>query len=255
MMRPVRWFVLLVLVLALPDVPAAAQELSMSVRHFDEGNLRYGRGDYRGAVESYDRAIEAGFVSGAVLYNLGNAYYRLDEIGQAIRYYEKAAQWMPENPELRHNLALVRTQTTDTFSRVPVPFWLSWWRSMVHSFGSDALFFIGVVFYLGAAVALSLRIRGARDAWLRRSMMLAATLAVVFVTTGLAASVEEQTTRRGVILAAEVALLESPDGARTDFDLHEGLILDILSQDAEWTEVKLPNGVKGWVRTDMLGVI
>ncbi len=250
--RPI---VLPFLLIVLAVGPTAAQGVGDAVRHFDEGNLRYRQGDHRGALESYDRAVDTGFVSGAVFFNMGNAYYRLDETGQAIRYYEKAFELMPESSELRHNLALARALTTDQFSRLPRPFWVSWWRGIVQAFGAVPLFGAGVVFYFIAAGMLTLRIRGARGPWIRRGFTTAAVLAVVLVMAGLTASIEEHTTRRAVVLTSRVTLLEAPDGARSDLNIHEGLVLDVVSEDAGWVEVRLPNGAAGWMRAEALGVI
>ena len=51
---------------------------------FDEGNRRYQEGDYAGAVELYERILESGLESGELHYNLGNAWFRLGELGPAI---------------------------------------------------------------------------------------------------------------------------------------------------------------------------
>ena len=235
--------------------PSAAEDLQEAVRNFDEGNLHYRQGEYRGAVDSYSQAIDESVVSGALLFNMGNAYFRLDEIGQAIRYYEKAAEVIPESTELRHNLVIARAQTIDQFSQLPKPIWESWWQWVIRTFGSRALFAVGVAFYLGAAVTVAIRIRDGQTPWRRRILTLTAVLAAVFISTGFAASVEEQTARRAVILTDEVSLRESPDGPTSDTEIHEGLVVGVATARAEWVEITLPNGVRGWVRAASLGVI
>ena len=235
--------------------PAAAQNLEEAVRNFDEGNLRYGQGDYRGAVDRYSDAIDAGYVSGALLFNMGNAYFRLDEIGQAIRYYEKAAKLTPESSELRHNQAIAGSQTVDKFSQLPKPFWESWWEWTVRTFGARMLFGGGVLFYLCAAVVVGLRIRNGQTPWRRRVLTLTAALAVVFISTGYAASVETHKVRHAVVLMDEVTLRENPEGARSDLDVHEGLVVEVVTDEMNWVEIKLPNGVRGWVRAESLGRI
>ena len=77
------------LLIAWSTAPLQAQEA-----FFDEGNRLYREGDYAGAVESYERIRESGFESGALHYNLGNAWFRLGEIGPAILHYERARRVM-----------------------------------------------------------------------------------------------------------------------------------------------------------------
>jgi len=235
--------------------PLAAEDLKEAVRNFDDGNLHYRQGQYSDAVDRYQRAIDAGFVSGALLFNMGNTYFRLDEIGQAIRYYEKAAEVIPESTALRHNLAIAHAQTIDQFSQLPKPIWEAWWQWLIRTFGSSALFAVGVTFYVAAAATVAIRIRDRQTPWRRRILTFTAVLAIVFISTGFAASVEEQTARRAVVLADEVTLRESPDGTASDTEIHEGLVVYLATAKADWIEIRLPNGVRGWVPAASLGVI
>lgn len=234
---------------------SSAQSVDDAVRHFDEGNIRYQQGDFYGAVTNYGRAAEEGFVSGALFFNMGNAFYRLDETGQAVRYYEKAAGLLPRSAELDHNLRMVREQSIDQFSRLPEPFWKSWWQAVVERFGSTTLFGIGMIFYLSVAAVLALRIRRGQTPWRRRGLAVFASIAVVFLVAGFAASVQDQTSSRAVVLIDEVTLLETPEGARSDLEIHEGLVVNVLVNQDGWMEVRLPNGATGWVRSEALGLI
>lgn len=237
----------------LPSGMARGQSLEDAVRHFDEGNIRYEQGDFRGALDSYERAADAGFVSGALFFNMGNAYYRLDELGQAVRFYEKAAAIMPQSAELNHNLSIVREEAVDQFSRLPDPIWRVAWRGFVRLFGMGGLFVVGFVFYLAAMVVLALRIRRGQTAWRRRMLTLSVALALLFITAGFAASVESRQPGRAVVLLDEVTLLDAPDGGRSDLEIHEGLVVDIVRERDGWMEVRLPNGATGWIRGGTLG--
>lgn len=251
----VRTIVLGLVVTAFSVRPAAAQDLEEAVRSFDDGNQRYRQGDHRGALESYSRAVDAGFVSGALFLNMGNSYYRLDDVGNAVRYYERAYELIPQSDELRHNLQIVRSETVDQFSRLPQPFWTSAWRWVVQTFGADVLLAAGILFYFVAAGTVALRIRSGRTSWRRRVLAVAASLAIVLITAGFAASFREESMQRGVILVDEVPLLEAPEGPRSGPDIHEGLVLDVIGSEETWFEVRLPNGVKGWVRSEAVGII
>ena len=93
--------------------PLAAQEA-----FFDEGNRRYREGDYAGAVELYGRILESGVESGELHYNLGNAWFRLGELGPAILHYERARRIMPRDDDLGTNLELARSLTVDQVTPV-----------------------------------------------------------------------------------------------------------------------------------------
>ncbi len=235
--------------------PAQAQGAPEAVRYFDEGNQRFREGAYREALTSYQNALDAGYASGALYYNMGNAWYRLDEIGQAVRFYEKARLHMPENKALAHNLALARNQTVDRFSQLPAPFWRPAWNRLVRMLSPTGLFLIGLLGYGLVAGALALRIRRARSPWLRRMTLAGGVLAVLFVTSGFVASWEEAHAMRAVMLADATNLTDRPDGLSMELTAHEGAVVEIVKIRADWSEIRLPNGVQGWVPTAAYGEI
>lgn len=236
-------------------LPAQAQEIPQAVRHFDEGNRLFREGAHRDAVTSYQNALEAGYASGALYYNMGNAYFRLDEIGQAIRFYEKARRYMPESEELAHNLTIVRNRTADSFSQLPAPFWRPAWNRLVRTLSPTGIFLFGLLGYGMASAALALRIRRTRSPWLRRAVLAGGLLAVFFVTFGFAASWEKTHTRQAVMLQDATNLTDRPDGSFTDLTVHEGAVVEVVTIRAVWSEVRLPNGVQGWVPTSAYGEI
>lgn len=248
---------LLILLQAIWVVDARAQPLETAVQAFDEGNELYRTGNYRGAVDAYEAAVAGGYTSEGLFYNLGNAYYRLDQFGQAIRYYEKARLLAPENQELLHNLEIVEAQIVDKFSQLPEPALVAWWDTMVARNGGRWLFWIGFLFYLLAIGLVVYRIKSPqRNEWLRRGMSVAILLGIVFLAAAFWASKQSVETMRAVILSEEIELREMPDAqSNTELRIHEGLVVDVLQQNDVWLEVRIPNGTTGWVPADVVGEI
>ncbi len=155
-----------VVLLQFMHVNVVQAQLENAVQAFDEGNELYRTGDYRGAVAAYERAVAGGYTSEGLFYNMGNAYYRLDKLGQSVRYYEKARLLAPENRELLHNLEIVEAQIVDKFSQLPSPAWVVWWETMVARNGGRWLFWTGFLFYLIAIGVAVYRIKtSARNEW------------------------------------------------------------------------------------------
>src|SRR3954451_23695270 len=59
--------------------------------------------EYRESAALLESLLADGFRSGAVYYNLGNAYYRGGEYGRAIAAYRKAKPYRPRDPYLEAN--------------------------------------------------------------------------------------------------------------------------------------------------------
>ena len=56
----------------------------------NKGNQQYDEGLYLEAIESYLEVLEADVESDQLYYNLGNAYFKTNDLASAILYYEKA---------------------------------------------------------------------------------------------------------------------------------------------------------------------
>lgn len=224
---------------------------------FDAGNERYRTGDYAGALTSYEEALAGGYASGALFYNMGNAHYRLDQLGAAVLYYEKARLLTPENPELLHNLEILNAKTIDQFTQLPQPVWVTWWHNMLARNGGQWLFWVGMLFYLLAVGVIIYRMRlGGSNPWIRRLRAVTILLGCVFLFAAFAASMQSVESSRAVIMADRVEVREQPDDAGiTEIAIHEGLVVDVLQQSEGWVEIRLPNGARGWVPADVAEAI
>lgn len=78
-----------------------------------QADSAYNADDFRQAADSYLNIIQTEGPSAKLYYNLGNAYYRLGEMGNAIISYERALRLDPSDQDARNNLAFVNSRITD----------------------------------------------------------------------------------------------------------------------------------------------
>lgn len=81
--------------------------MATGIDYVEQGNKAYESKHYKKAVELYERALKDG-ASPQLYYNLGNAYYRLNDRSHAILSYERALKLDPGNSDARYNLEFVR---------------------------------------------------------------------------------------------------------------------------------------------------
>ena len=248
---------ILALVLGFLVVVPAFGQVEEAVLSFDEGNQLYRDGQYKGAIDAYERARSLGFTSGILNYNLGNAYYRDDQLGQAIRFYEKARIYMPDNAELNHNLSLAQSEVRSQFSQLPLPVWIMWWRSLVAQNGARTLFFFGFFVYLIAIGLFAHYIRTrTKNPWYRRARAAAVVLSVIFIGTAFLASVQAEQHDRAVVVVDEVQLRNGPSQEGEQLtSVYEGVLVDLVQQQDDWVEVRLPNGMRGWILISALAEV
>ena len=94
---------------------------------FIRANGLYGDGKYAEAAAAYEQILAQGIESGAVQYNLGNAYLKAGDVGRAVLAYERARRLIPGDPDLAANLGFARESARDVseppvLARIAFPF-------------------------------------------------------------------------------------------------------------------------------------
>lgn len=227
---------------------------------YGEGNRLYQEGDFAGALEAYESILDAGFESGDLHYNTGNAYFKLGDLGRAILHYERARRLLPGDEGVLANLELAGTLTVDEVEALP-RFWvLSAWDWWIALLPRSLLLLVVALAYLGgmAGVVAWIMRRGTSMAlWGGRIALVGGGLTLVF---GLILMVRELGLSRAeeaVVLVAEVPVRSAPseDGDLTVFTVHEGTKVRIDRRSDEWAEVVLEDGKVGWLKLEAVETI
>jgi len=239
-----------------PVRPAAAGPAEQ--RLFHEANAAYTAGRYADARTRYEQILHQGMQNERLLYNLGNTYFRLGELGRAIWAYERALRLAPELSEARHNLELARetvaSRVEDKVVGTPTP---PFRERLVRFFsvtGATVWFYALWWVACGLLFAVLLRRRG-----VLRSTLVVLTV-VAALTVGLfgwiyTARVDlAEGTREAIVLEDTVPVREGPRGIATKaFEIHAGLKVRLDAREDKWWKIRLPNGLEGWVRADQVG--
>ncbi len=86
---------------------------------FNNATTAYNEGRYEKAVENYLEILENDQHSAELYFNLGNCYYKLNQIAPSVYYYEKALLLKPNDPEINNNLSYAQNMTLDAIDEVP----------------------------------------------------------------------------------------------------------------------------------------
>ena len=225
---------------------------------FQTGNQLYQAGDFAGALEAYQAILEAGYDSGDLQYNLGNAHFKLGRLGPAILAYERARRAMPRDENVQANLELARSLTADQITPLP-EFWLSVvWRVWVDLLPRPWLIALVALGYVSAMGLLTWRLAtGMRRRW---AMVLTGALAVATAVLAVNLSVRELglfRSERGVVMATEAAVQSAPadDPSLRLFTIHEGARVRVDRRSAGWVEIVLEDGQVGWLRAESIEII
>ena len=223
---------------------------------FELANQKYSEGSYEQAISSYNEILSTGYSSAALYYNLGNAYYKNNEVTRAILNYERALLLAPGDEDIKYNLEIANQLVADKINNLPEFFLTKWVKQIRTGFSPDKWALISIVsFFLTAVFALLFIFL--RSRFLRKLSIAAGLIFLLMSSTSLIFGrlQHKQFNQRNtaIIFNPSVTAKSSPDQGGTDlFVLHEGVKVWITDQLNEWLEIKLADGNKAWIPENTL---
>ncbi len=250
------FFFAISLIFLLP-LSAFAQDLDIT----QQADSAYMADDFSRAVALYEQALEEEGSSSVLWYNLGNAYYRLDRLGDAILCYHRALRLDPSNADARTNLRFVNSRIADRPSDN---------RSMiemltdriVNAATPNAWAVTALVLFIVLIGAAALYIFASGVAVRKWSFFGGIILAVLVILTLFIAreAASRATSDSGaIIMEPAVQLSTSPrvpkDRSEEAFRLHEGTMVEVLDSVATpadtlnplWYEVIVDGTHRAWL--------
>jgi len=224
-----------------------------------EADSAYVRGQYQQAIAQYEELLKQGACAD-LYYNLGNAYYRTENIPEAVLNYERALLLSPGDRDIRFNLQIARSKTFDKIVPESEMFFVTWYRSLVSLMSVDGWANTALV-ALALTIILLLVYLFSEKLWLRKAGFFGGVaLLVLFVVANIFAwqQKEELLHRKGAIIFAPAVTVKSTPAANgTDlFILHEGTKVDITDGSMkDWKEIRIADGKEGWIESKHIRVI
>ena len=205
---------------------------------------------YRRSALRFERLVtEGGVRNGKLFYNIGNAYFRTNDVGRAILNYRRAGQYMGDDPNLAQNLNHARGTRLDSFEETQetqVLKTLLFWHYDISTGWRSILFaLLAAVFWTAAGVRLF------RSEWAPRLLLIATGLpAVLFLGSLVVEASVKADQAAGVILSQQV-IARKGDGESYEPSfkepLHAGAEFLLVEERRGWFHVELPDERRCWI--------
>lgn len=215
--------------------------------------------NYNQAIKDYEELLSKGS-SAELYYNLGNAYYRVDNITRAVLNYERALLLSPGDKDIRFNLQMARGKTIDKIVPETEMFFITWYRSVINIMSVDgwartALISLGLVIVFSLLYLFSGRL-----ALRKLGFFSGLFFVLVFFISNIFAYHQKKVLvdRRGaIVISSSVPVKSTPAPSGTDlFILHEGTKVEITDSSLhDWKEIKIADGKEGWIETSHIEII
>ncbi len=226
---------------------------------FNKATTYYNEGEYTKAADSYLQILENGEHSAALYFNLGNTYYKLNDIAPSIYYYEKALLLKPNDKDIKNNLAYAQNMTLDAIEPLPQTSLTKFYNKLTHYLSFDQWAYVGVVLmmlFVGCYIAFYYFKFSTqkRIAFISSIIFLLGSLMAVFL-----AYFQFQkfnSDQPAIVFAEEVSIKSEPNNrGQTVFSLHAGTKVNILEHLNDWTRIGISDGSTGWIPSEEIKIL
>lgn len=234
-------------------VLASATTLANNDKIRQQADSAYVRKEFAQAADLYNQILASGHTSAEVLYNLGNAYFRMGEVPLAILNYERALRLAPADEDIVMNLRLANLQVKDKIEVLPEVLPVRIWHYLMASLSMDqwawasiaalALLVFGVLLYFISAIPV----------WKMTGFFGSLTCMLVLAVCIAGARHQHQillNDDRAVVTSPTLNAHAAPDATSgLLFVVHEGTVVQVTQELSGWYRIKLKDGNVGWVPT------
>ena len=235
-------------------------EKTLLIDSFEQANLLYNNAQYVESLENYNDIINSGYQSAELFYNMGNCYYKINDVANAILFYERSILINPSDRDVRNNLQMVRNSLIDDIDQVPESFFVSQLNSVsaLYSYNTWGVFCIVLSFVF---LILFIIYYFSKSAIMKRSTFLGLIFLFLIISIvlrlGFNSLGKNYIEKYAIIFAQKIEIKEQPN-LRSDniLQLHQGSKVKVIDEfNEEWSKIKLANGQEGWILKNEIKII
>tara|TARA_B100000700_G_C14976738_1_gene824263 strand:- start:655 stop:1410 length:756 start_codon:yes stop_codon:yes gene_type:complete len=217
---------------------------------FEHSNQLYSSNLFEEALNGYMSILDTE-ASQVLYYNIGNCYYKLDMLGYARLYYEKAKLYNPTDKDVVHNIKIIQNRLVDDVQPVPDFFLVKIIKAINSIFNSSQWGYVLIcVFYLNIflfiiflfSVSVEVKVNSLRAFVFSVPLFLIVVFFVFY-------SNSEQQYQNAILLDTNSYVKTAPSLSSADyFIIHEGVKFQLIDELDGWSRILLPDGKDGWVQ-------
>lgn len=218
---------------------------------FEQGKTLYKAEKYQDAITVWGKIEKNKQHSSSLFYNLGNAHYKLNNIGLSIYYYEKALQLSPTDKNIKNNLAFAQNATVDAIEPLPKTLFAKWYKTISSIAHYNTWALVSVVFSLACIVLFLIYYFSFSESKKRLffiGSILSALVFIVAISVAFMTYSDFKNNHPAIIFAESTEVKSEPNlGSEEVFTLHEGTKVQITNTEEDWVQIQLVDGKEGWI--------
>ena len=218
---------------------------------FEKANTLYNQEEYQEAIDAYSSILDTGQESAELYYNLGNANYKLSNIGPSIYFFEKALELRPNDEDIKNNLAFANNATIDAVDIIPEGIIFRTINQFTNMLSFDTWAWLSVCCIV-LFVILFIVYYASRMSFKKRLFFLVSWMALGIAFFAIFFAFKQynlvKNNQYAMIFAQESTVKSEPNlRSEVVFELHEGTKVKVVETVNDWKKIRLSDGKIGWI--------
>ena len=227
-----------------------------SEEKFNNGIKFYNEGEYEKAISSFSSILETGQHSKSLYFNLGNSYFKINDIANSIFHYEKALLLSPNDKDVLNNLDFTKKALIDKIEILPTNQVRQFWIYILNFFDVNQWLYMGIFFLYISAIFFLFYYFNLKST-LKKKFFFITTfflfLSLIFIYNGISLNNNKQSNLFAIIFDKKIDFRSEPNyRSEILFNLHEGTKVQVKEELNDWLLVEIQDGNKGWIESSSI---
>ena len=226
--------------------------------NFYKANNYYNNSKYLESINIYESILAAGWESSNLYYNLGNSYFRQNQIGQSIWAYNKALKMDPRNEDLIKNLSIAEAKIKDRIILPDEFYFVKVYGNFKSRYTLKEWLLAGGIIVLFTVVSFLISEFQILNNWkIVRVVKILMLLTVMIHLVTLDKFFDDNDNKLGIIIDNQVKAYSGPFYGDNSvlFNINEGAEAMIKQNQKNWTEIILLDGKRGWITSNKIRLL
>lgn len=221
-------------------------------QYWTKANQFYTQKQYDSAAFYYEKIAETKPENATLYYNMGNAYYRLNNIGRSVLNYKRALKIDPGYTFAQDNLVLAQSRMQVKTAASKDIFFISWWKSLTRPTLSEIWAAFALLMFLSLlGILFWVRWKKIYD-YKYRSLLYTCGLLFLFILVAAVVSANKRHSKNeAVVISPDAVFKTNVKNPKTE-TLSEGTIVECKEPQGDWISIQLKDGREGIVRIESI---
>ena len=226
--------------------------------NFYKANNYYNNSKYLESINIYESILAEGWESSNLYYNLGNSYFRQNQIGQSIWAYNKALKMDPRNEDLIKNLSIAEAKIKDRIILPDEFYFVKVYGNFKSRYTLKEWLLAGGIIVLFTVVSFLISEFQILNNWkIVRVVKILMLLTVMIHLVTLDKFFDDNDDKLGIIIDNQVKAYSGPFYGDNSvlFNINEGTEVMIKQNQKNWTEIILLDGKRAWITSNNIRLL